>query len=177
MSKRTPEQRERARINQQRHRDRIKADPERYAQYRAHENAKARLRRSDEAAERDRARQRIRYAEMRANDPLRYEARLAQMRQRHQRLKREAIEAGETYYRGCAGHKPALYEEQNGICNGCAFQFPERNLTIDHIIPREADGSHHKSNLQLLCHACNSLKGKKSMDYLLSQLRADGIIE
>ena len=56
--------------------------------------------------------------------------------------------------------KHTLFGLQEGVCNGCRIVFPFRNFTVDHIIPRSRGGTDHPDNLQLLCAACNSLKGK-----------------
>ena len=57
-------------------------------------------------------------------------------------------------------HRHTLYGRQEGICNGCLVLFPFRNLTVDHIVPQSKGGSDHPDNLQLLCGACNSKKGR-----------------
>lgn len=67
-----------------------------------------------------------------------------------------------------------LYGEQGGYCNGCAHHFQMQNLTVDHIIARARGGTDHISNLQLLCSACNSLKGVKSHQELLVRLTDKG---
>ena len=54
-------------------------------------------------------------------------------------------------------HKHALYGKQEGKSNGCKVLFPI-------------------SNLQLLCGACNSMKGNKSQQQLIVQLQKLGII-
>lgn len=72
-------------------------------------------------------------------------------------------------------HRHTLYGRQEGVCNGCLMHFPFRNLTVDHIVPQSKSGSDHIDNLQLLCGACNSKKGNRSMEELISGLLADGI--
>ena len=57
-------------------------------------------------------------------------------------------------------NKRTLYGQQEGQCNGCLTLFPYRNMTIDHVVPRDHGGSHHISNLQLLCGACNSTRAR-----------------
>lgn len=61
-----------------------------------------------------------------------------------------------------------MYWEQKGVCKGCFYDFPIHGLEIDHIVPRKPlrdDGEH---NLQLLCHACNLAKGKRTMEEALA---------
>ena len=67
-----------------------------------------------------------------------------------------------------------LYERQGGYCAGCDHFFQPRNLTIDHIVPRAKGGGDDTSNLQLLCHACNQLKGDGSQETFLAELRLQG---
>lgn len=74
-------------------------------------------------------------------------------------------------------NKRYLYGEQGGYCNGCQTHFEIRNFTVDHIIPRAKGGTDHISNLQLLCGHCNSVKGAKSHEYLLSCLTDKGWIK
>ena len=67
--------------------------------------------------------------------------------------------------------KRTLYGMQEGICAGCKILFPFPNLTIDHIVPRAKGGTDHIDNLQLLCNACNSIKGTKTQAEFLVALR------
>ena len=72
-------------------------------------------------------------------------------------------------------HKHTLYGKQEGICAGCLVMFPFRNMTIDHVIPQSKGGSDHFDNLQLLCNACNSMKGTKPQEQFLAELKASGL--
>ena len=69
-----------------------------------------------------------------------------------------------------------LYGKQAGNCNLCRVHFELRNMTIDHIIPRAHGGPDDDANLQLLCQACNSLKGTRTMTEAIARLRARGEI-
>ena len=68
-------------------------------------------------------------------------------------------------------HKHQLFGKQEGLCGGCKVAFPFRNFTTDHIVPQSGGGSDHLEDLQLLCGACNSLKGDRGMEYLRVKLK------
>ena len=72
-------------------------------------------------------------------------------------------------------HKHTLYGKQEGRCAGCRVMFPFRNMTVDHIVPQSKGGSDHIDNLQLLCAACNSMKGVRSQEEFVARLKAEGI--
>ena len=74
-------------------------------------------------------------------------------------------------------HKHTLFGRQEGLCNGCGHFFPFRNFTVDHILSRHKAGTDHIDNLQLLCGACNSLKGNRTQSELIAEMRRQGIIE
>ena len=71
--------------------------------------------------------------------------------------------------------KHTLYGKFEGICQGCLLSFPFRNMTIDHVIPSSRGGTDHIDNLQLLCGACNSVKGNGSNEEFLVKLRGMGL--
>jgi site-specific DNA-methyltransferase (adenine-specific) len=68
--------------------------------------------------------------------------------------------------------KECLYKEQNGLCNGCGVEFNFWNLTVDHIVPKALGGGNCYENYQLLCSSCNSIKGKRPMEYLREKIAA-----
>ena len=70
----------------------------------------------------------------------------------------------------CRENRERLYGEQGGYCAGCGDHFQPRNLTVDHIIGTSVGGTDHIDNLQLLCAHCNSVKGGRGMEYLISAL-------
>ncbi len=69
-----------------------------------------------------------------------------------------------------------LYRRQGGYCAGCGYHFRPRNLTIDHVVPRSKGGSDSIANLQLLCDACNQLKGDGTQEQLFAELRERGYL-
>ena len=69
-------------------------------------------------------------------------------------------------------HKHTLYGLQEARCFGCDYEFPFRNLTVDHIVPRSKGGTDHLINLQLLCGACNSQKGTGTQEEFLAKREA-----
>ncbi len=72
--------------------------------------------------------------------------------------------------------KELMYATQKKRCVGCEHELPLHVLTIDHITPLSRGGQHVISNLQLMCHTCNAIKGNRSMDYLRQQLQVRGIL-
>ncbi|MYH01188.1 MAG: hypothetical protein F4142_01085 [Nitrospira sp. SB0675_bin_23] len=72
-------------------------------------------------------------------------------------------------------HKHTLFGKQEGLCNGCRQFFPFRNFTIDHQTPQAKGGTDHLDNLQLLCGACNSMKGAGTQEALIAKLKREGI--
>ena len=74
-------------------------------------------------------------------------------------------------------HGARLYWLQGGKCAGCKVAFLERNLEIDHIVPKSEGGGNGIDNLQLLCSFCNRLKSSYPMGHLIAMLKEQGIIK
>ena len=73
-------------------------------------------------------------------------------------------------------HRHTFYGKQEGHCAGCRIHFPFRNLTVDHIVPKSRGGTDHLDNLQLLCNACNSMKGTIDQAAFVAKLKQQGMI-
>jgi 5-methylcytosine-specific restriction endonuclease McrA len=52
-----------------------------------------------------------------------------------------------------------IYQDQNGLCNGCECDLEKSSYHVDHIMPLILMGSNRKENIQLLCPKCNLSKG------------------
>ncbi len=87
--------------------------------------------------------------------------------------KRTDIDAPKNYRK----QAHVLFGQQEGVCGGCQRDFPFRNFTIDHVIPQSRGGTNHLENLQLLCGACNSMKGDRPMEYLIARLQENHILQ
>ena len=61
--------------------------------------------------------------------------------------------------------------DQDHKCNGCGIPFSEEKpATEDHIIPIGVGPGRTLGNIQALCGLCNSIKGPRSMKYLLEEI-------
>ena len=67
-------------------------------------------------------------------------------------------------------NKHVLFGQQEGVCNGCKMDFPFKIFDVDHIVPKSRGGTDHLENLQLLCSACNRIKGDRPMEYLMAEV-------
>jgi site-specific DNA-methyltransferase (adenine-specific) len=68
--------------------------------------------------------------------------------------------------------KERLYKQQNGKCKACGEDFKIWNLEIDHIVPDSKGGGDYYENYQLLCGACNKIKGDRPMEFLRMKIEA-----
>lgn len=75
-----------------------------------------------------------------------------------------------------------FYEQCGGACEYCGSSIASKSdMSIDHIVPRTAGGTHEVSNLRAACGSCNTSKGNRDVEYLRAVLRLrasvlDGII-
>jgi 5-methylcytosine-specific restriction endonuclease McrA len=51
--------------------------------------------------------------------------------------------------------------DANSQCQNCGISVTKRTGHVDHIIPLAKGGPHTQGNLQLLCAACNTIKGDR----------------
>ena len=65
---------------------------------------------------------------------------------------------------------------QQDICGGCQYKLPTHVLEIDHVVPKSKGGRDQAKNIQLLCPACNKIKGNRDMEYLRQRLQEKGLI-
>ena len=80
-------------------------------------------------------------------------------------------------YKQDSTHKHKLFGLQEGKCNGCQVAFPFRNMTINHILSKSKRGTDVSDNLQLLCGACNSIKGNGTQEQMIQKLKDKGVLE
>jgi 5-methylcytosine-specific restriction endonuclease McrA len=75
-------------------------------------------------------------------------------------------------YRAEGSHTEAEWEalkaKYNYSCLRCGRREPEITLTRDHVIAITQGGSDWITNIQPLCHTCNSSKNNKNIDYRLN---------
>lgn len=55
----------------------------------------------------------------------------------------------------------ALFRRDRHMCMYCAQQFPERELTRDHIVPRSRGGNDRWGNVVTACRRCNQRKDNR----------------
>lgn len=66
------------------------------------------------------------------------------------------------YWKTFSARRLPAYENP-GLCPHCGFQMSKdrsatNGATIDHILPQAANGSHHRSNLRVICKLCNQTR-------------------
>ena len=68
--------------------------------------------------------------------------------------------------------RSGIYGRDEFRCVYCGLQFPEDELTLDHVQPRVRGGDRSEGNLVTACGACNARKGALR---LAEFLRADEV--
>ncbi|NCN39704.1 HNH endonuclease [bacterium] len=56
-----------------------------------------------------------------------------------------------------------IFLRDKNICQYCCKKFPEKQLTLDHVIPLSRGGAHNWTNVVTACSACNNKKGAMSL--------------
>lgn len=62
------------------------------------------------------------------------------------------------------------------MCNGCGRRVDKHIAHIDHKVPRTKGGQDHFGNLQILCSGCDTLKGNRTMAWLMKTLEERGLM-
>ena len=62
-----------------------------------------------------------------------------------------------------------IYGRDDYRCVYCGLQFPEDELTLDHVQPRVRGGDRSEGNLVSACRGCNTLKGHRRLSVFLHE--------
>ena len=65
--------------------------------------------------------------------------------------------------------RSGIYGRDEYRCVYCGLQFPEEELTLDHVQPRVRGGDRSEGNLVTACRGCNTLKGQKRLSVFLHE--------
>ncbi len=60
-----------------------------------------------------------------------------------------------------------IFERDEHRCVYCGEQFPNEELTLDHVQPRVRGGDRSEGNLVTACQACNTIKGHQRLSMFL----------
>lgn len=71
-----------------------------------------------------------------------------------------------------AGLFERLFTAQHGTCPACLVALSDKSprSPMDHIVPYANGGLNVDTNIQLLCHSCNSLKGVRDNDEFMIEM-------
>lgn len=67
--------------------------------------------------------------------------------------------------------KAYLMEKYQHTCQYCSNETKDHRLEWEHMLPKTRGGSDSVKNATLVCHTCNQLKGKKTPEEWLDELR------
>ena len=62
-----------------------------------------------------------------------------------------------------------IYGRDGFRCVYCGLEFPEDELTLDHVEPRVRGGDRSEGNLVTACRGCNTLKGQQRLSAFLHE--------
>jgi 5-methylcytosine-specific restriction endonuclease McrA len=65
--------------------------------------------------------------------------------------------------------RKAIFQRDRFSCVYCSREFPEAELTLDHVQPRVKGGDHSAGNLVTACKECNALKGGQAAWFFLAR--------
>jgi 5-methylcytosine-specific restriction endonuclease McrA len=65
--------------------------------------------------------------------------------------------------------RSGIYRRDEYRCVYCGLQFPEDELTLDHVQPRVRGGDRSEGNLVTACRGCNTLKGQHRLSVFLHE--------
>jgi len=65
--------------------------------------------------------------------------------------------------------RSGIYGRDKFRCVYCGLQFPEDELTLDHVQPRVRGGDRSEGNLVTACRGCNTLKGHRRLSVFLHE--------
>ena len=65
--------------------------------------------------------------------------------------------------------RSGIYRRDEYRCVYCGLQFPEDELTLDHVQPRVRGGDRSEGNLVTACKGCNTLKGQHRLSVFLHE--------
>lgn len=75
-------------------------------------------------------------------------------------------------------HKSFLLERDGRYCSICEYYMVDSDISIDHVVPMCAGGTHDPLNLRLTCKPCNALKSVQDQklrdESILRKFRNDG---
>ena len=74
-------------------------------------------------------------------------------------------------------YKLQLYWDQEGSRPGCNGRIRFDNMEMDRLTPGSEGGGYTVGNVQLLCSACNRIKGDRNMEYLKRRRRSQGLLD
>lgn len=57
-----------------------------------------------------------------------------------------------------------VFLRDDHTCQYCNKHFPEKTLTLDHVVPLSKGGGHHWENVVTACSSCNNKKGSMSVE-------------